>query len=370
MGNQYPYSNGNLPTQLNYTPSSGVKFEKGKLASNSNRLDADSSKVSNLAGRTEKISLSWLGYGLTGRECDKAHRDVRDQHSETLKVAKRVLESWREALRIADSKYRAADEDSPINQLPNVPNVSSPSMPDSQVPNYNVPKANLPDSYRPDYNVPKANLPDSYQPDYNVPKANLPDPASPDSGLPGSGMPGSGMPDPSLASPDMANPDFKSPDMANPDFKSPDMANPDLKSPDMANPDLAKPNLSDPTKTGLSGYDPSTTPSLQQPRIPEATASVDPARFTTGAPGTVTGPGTGTGLGGPGSGNQVPALAKGAANALGGMGGMPFMPMGGMGGMGGEREKDGSTSDLLRGDEEDWGIDEDVTPQVLRHQGA
>ncbi|MEV0591863.1 hypothetical protein [Nonomuraea cavernae] len=356
MGNEYPYSNGDLPIGVNYTPSSGVKFKKGEIDKTSKTLELDGDRVNNVLGRTNGTDLAWPGYGLYLMQLNGKHTDARNEHAKVLKVAQDVLDSWRTAFVEADRRYTKSDDDSPINNLPNT-NFPSTNLPNTSLPNTNFPNTSLPNTNLPNYQLPNTDLPNT-----DLPNTDLPNSGLPGSGLPNSGLPGSGLTDPSLANPDLANQNLKNPDLAN--------LNPN--DPKLTDPNLANPNLPDPTKTGLAGYDPSTMPSIQQPRLPEGATSMDPARFTTGSPGTGTvtgtGSGTGTGVGGLGPGNQVPALAKGAANGLGGPGGMPFMPMAPMGAGQGEREKDGSGSDLLRGDEEDWETDEDVAPAVLKHE--
>jgi hypothetical protein len=345
MADANPYSLGNLPN----VESSGVKFAPGKLESNSKTLTADGDKLAAFAGRTGGISLGWLGYGMTGRQCDSAHEQACTQQVDTIKAAKKVLDSWREALRIADAKYVEADEQS----TPQNPYVGNPQIP--SIPAYNG--SGLNGSGLDGLNGSGLNTPGISPAGLNTPGLNDPN-----------------LQDPNLRDPNLQNPNLRDPNLPDPNLQNPNLQNPNLNQPNINQPDLptvdpsksALSGLSDPTKTGLSGVDPATLPNPQT-RIPDSLNTADPGRVTNGVPGG--GTSTGTGMGAGGAAGAGAGRLPGGAAAMGGMGGMPFMPMSPMG-AGGDKEREGGGSELLRGDPDDWEYEEGVTDAVLRHEGA
>jgi hypothetical protein len=347
-----------------------VKFEKGKLDSNSKSLTSDAEAVNQFAGRTGGISLSWPGYGLTGRDCDNAHEQARTQQVEALKIAKQVLESWREALSVADSKYVEADDQGfpdprgggnglPVGGPGGLGGLNGPG------PGGGLPDPRLADPGLPDPRL-DANLPDPRLKDPNLPNPNLPNPNLPDPNLPDPNGTNPDITNPNLTDPNLANPNVPNPNLTNPNLTNPNLTAPDVKQPDLSGLDPTKNGVPDPTRTGLSGFDPSNV-QTPQVRAPEGLPTADPGRVTTGTPaGGGAGIGGGSGMGGAGplAGGRMPGGAAGAA----GMGGMPFMPMTPMGA--GDKEREGKGSELLRGDHGDWDDDEGVTDAVLRHEGA
>ncbi|WP_113700919.1 hypothetical protein [Nonomuraea lactucae] len=329
-----------------FKPSSGVKFKKGKLDSNSKSLTSDGDDIAMFAGRTGRISLDWPGYGLTGRECDSAHENARTQQVQTLNTAKEVLESWRDALKIADSRYTESDDQSipdlnKQNQVPSIPGLNGSGLngPGFDGSGLTDPNLNTPGLTNPDLTSPNLNDPRLTNPDLNNPRLN----------------------DPNLTNPNLTNPNLPNPHLNNPNLKQPEM--PEMPGSDPGKTDLS--GLKDPTKTGLSGFDPST---MQPPqgRVPDGLMT-DPGRVTNGAPATGSGYGatSGAGAGSPLAAGKLP----GGAAGTGGMGGMPFMPMAPMSGAG-DKERESNGSDLLRGDPDDWDDEEGVTAAVLRHEGA
>ncbi|MFI7441213.1 hypothetical protein [Nonomuraea indica] len=382
MPESNPYSLGDL--KATGVESSGVKFTKGRLEANGKTLSGEGDKLATFAGRTGGISTGWIGYGVSGRDCDNAHEECRTRQVDTLKVAQQVLESWREAFKIADAKYVEADEQStpnPLddNQIRTMPVLNGNGLNGSGLDGFNGNGLN------------GNGLNGSGLDGFNGNGLN-------GNGLNGSGLdglnPNAGIPPTSSNNPNANGPNLPNPDLRNPDLKNPDLPNPDLKNPDLRTPDLQNPNLRTPgidqpglptvdpskagldglpdsTKTDLAGLDPST---LQNPqvRVPDGLNGVDPARVTNGVPGggASSSPGTTSGMGnGAASATAagMPKLPTGAA--MGGMGGMPFMPMSPMG-AGGDKEREGNGSELLRGEPEDWEDEEGVTAAVLRHEGA
>ncbi|MEU8247163.1 pentapeptide repeat-containing protein [Nonomuraea sp. NPDC048916] len=311
----------------------------------SKSLQGDRDQVDTIMGRTNGTDLAWPGYGLYLMKLNGKHTDARTEQAKVLKVAKEVLESWETTFVTSDRKYTKSDDDQPpIDNLGgNLPNITPPDLGGL---NSRTPNLTNPNFTDPNFTNPNLTNPDLTNP--NLTNPNLTNP---------------NLTNPNLTNPNLTNPNLTNPNLTNPNLTNPNLTNPDLTNPNLTNPNLANPNIPDPTKTDLSGYDPSAA-QIQQARFPEGAPTMDPGRVTTGSPGT--GTSTGMGTGGMGAGGQVPGLAKGA-NGLGGMGGMPFMPMAPMG-AGGDREKEGSASDLLRGDEGDWGADEDVAPAVLQHE--
>ncbi|MBB6350671.1 hypothetical protein ACWGH8_11690 [Nonomuraea muscovyensis] len=370
MADANPYSLGNLPN----VESSGVKFAPGKLESNSKTLTADGDKLAAFAGRTGGISLGWLGYGMTGRQCDSAHEQACTQQVDTIKAAKKVLDSWREALRIADAKYVEADEQStPQNpyvgnpQIPSIPPYNGSGLNGSGLDGLNGSGLNTPGISPAGLNTPGLNDPNLQDP--NLQDPNLRDPNLPDPNLQNPNPQNPNLPDPNLQDPNLQNPNLPDPNLQNPNLQNPNLNQPNINQPDLPTVDPSKSalsGLSDPTKTGLSGVDPATLPNPQT-RIPDSLNTADPGRVTNGVPGG--GTSTGTGMGAGGAAGVGAGRLPGGAAAMGGMGGMPFMPMSPMG-AGGDKEREGGGSELLRGDPDDWEYEEGVTDAVLRHEGA
>ncbi|MEU0565516.1 hypothetical protein ABZ297_09010 [Nonomuraea sp. NPDC005983] len=340
-----------------------MKFKQGKLESNGKKLTGDSENVGGLANRTKGINLAWPGYGLTGRDAAAAHAQARAQHIETLKVARKVLESWRDALKVADDKYTKADEDSGSgidklglgNKTPTIPaSLGNLGNPNFGNPNVNTPDLKDPNLNTPDLKDPNLNTPDLKDPNLKNPNLNTPDLKDPNLNNPN-------LNDPRLNDPNLKTPDLNNPDLNNPKINDPNLKTPDLKQPDLSGLDPSKTNLPDPTKTDLSSLNPS---DLQTPQIrtPEGVTTTDPGRMTAGGPGA--GYGGGSAAGGTPPNMKLPSGLSGGN----GMGGMPFMPMTPMSGAG-DKEKEGTGSDKLHGDEDDWGAGEDAAPAVLRHEG-
>jgi hypothetical protein len=347
-------------------PSSGVSFHQGKLAANSETLTGDSEKMGRLSTRTDGINVPWPGFGVLGHSADSAHDQARGQASSTLKIASQAIESWKDALTIADKNYTAADEKS-TPRPPGGPKMpgglggagggmgglgagglggglgagglgSGPKMP--------------------------AGLPKPSVPDMGNPGANLPKPP----GLDPNGVKPPNLPDPKGIDPDSLNPNGLNPGGLNPGGLNPGGLNPgSLNGAQAGLSDLeSKLNRSvpNPNATELASFTPSqvtppsfTTPQTGMPDIPGADAN----RATGYGPGSAVGTGS---LAGSGSGGAPGARVPGAAGGLP-MGGAPMMSMMPMGGAGQQDKRENTGSDLLRADESVWDDDEGIAPPVL-----
>ena len=333
---------GNVPASGEVPlPSSGISFKESELSAAGGQIDGQTALIGILQGKAAGMGVPFPGFGVIGMGFAGAHDKAIERQTSVLEQGKKALDSWKGALKDADTNYSAVEEKSG-NQfgggglgggglggsgldpsalgggpgLGGLPAVGSGGLPTSDLPKTDLPSTDLPSTDLPDAGLPNTSLPNT-----SLPNTGLPDTDLPDTDLPRSNLPG------------VDNPDMKVPSI--------DSA---------LNPDQVKTDLSafDPPKTQLNVP---TTPGLDDVGTRSGT--------TLGSP-TVTGAG---GVGSTAGAGGLRAAGTGAGALGSGMPMMPMMPMSGAGTGGEERDREGNS--LLSEDEGVWGGDEDIAPEVI-----